>query len=262
MKVLISSRSFGRVDGNAIELLRKAGFTPILNPRGQKLEFEEFAELIKDAIGLIAGTERITDELLNRAKSLRVISRYGVGLDNIDLEAAKRRGIIVRAIQGAPTQAVAELALALMSNLYRRISESDRNIRSGKWTQLLGRTLFGKTLGIVGLGRIGKAVVRLVQPLNMKIIACEPYPDQDFVRTYGIELASLERLLAESDIVSIHVSLTEKTDHLIGKKELTLMKKDAIIVNTARGRLIDEGALINALERRVIGGAAIDVFEE
>ena len=261
MKILISSSSFG-IDESAIETLKKVGFRVVLNPYNRKLEFDEFAELIKDAFGLIAGTEKITEDLLERAKSLKVISRYGIGLDNIDLEAAKRRRIVVCNTPDAPTQAVAELTLALILNLYRRIGEVDRNLRSGKWTPLMGRLLSGKTLGIIGLGRIGKALVKLVQPFELKIIAHEPYPDNEFVSSYGVELASLEKVLFESDIVSLHAPLTEETYHLIGRAGLALMKSDAIIVNTARGSLIDEEALIEALEKGIIGGAALDVFEE
>ena len=262
MKVLISSKTFGKQDKAAIEILKRAGYTPVLNPYDRKLEFDEFADLIEDAVGLIAGTEKITEDLLQKAKALKVISRYGTGLDNIDLEAAKRRRIIVCNTPDAPTQAVAELTLALILNLYRRIGEVDRNLRSDKWSPLLGKLLFGKTLGIIGLGRIGKALVKLVQPFELKIIIHEPYPDSEFISSHGIELASLEKVLAESDIVTLHTPLTEETYHLIGKGELALMKPEAAILNTARGSLIDEEALIETLEKGTIGGAALDVFDD
>ena len=262
MEILISSSSFGKVDGSAIETLKKAGFTVVLNPYNRKPTEDELIELVeKDVVGLIAGTEKITERVMQNAKSLKIISRYGVGLDNIDLEAAKRRGIIICTTTDAPTQAVVELTLALILNLYRRIGEVDRILRSGKWNPLLGRLLFGKTLGIIGLGRIGKALVKLVQPFELKIIAHEPYPDSEFISTYGIKLTALEKVLSESDIISLHAPLTEETYHLIGKKELALMKHDAIIVNTARGSLINEEALIEALEKEIIGGATLDVFE-
>jgi D-3-phosphoglycerate dehydrogenase len=263
MKILISGSSFG-IDGGAIETLKKAGFTVVLNPHNRKLTEDEFIELLdNDVVGLIAGTEKITERIMENAKSLKVISRYGIGLDNIDLEAAKRRGIVACNTPDAPTPAVAELTLALILNLYRRIIEVDRNLRkSGEWPQLMGRLLSGKTLGIIGLGRIGKALVKLVQPFELKIMAHEPYPDSDFVFSYGVDQTSLEKILSESDVISIHAPLTDETYHLIGKRELALMKNDAIIVNTARGSLIDEKALIEALEKGIIGGAALDVFEE
>ncbi len=262
MKILISSASFGKINRDPIKVLENAGYMPVLNPYGRKLEFSEFVELINDAVGLIAGTERIKVELLEKAPMLKVISRYGVGLDNIDLDAAKRRGIIVRSTPEAPSQAVAELALALMLNLYRRVSEADRNVRNNNWSQLMGRLLSDKTLGIIGLGRIGKKLVRLVQPFEMKILAYEPYPDNSFVLSNNITLVPLDDLLSQSDIVSLHLPLSDKTFHMIGKRELSLMKKDAVIINTSRGGLIDENALVDALKNRRIGGAAIDTFEE
>lgn len=262
MKILISSRSFG-IDESAIETIKKAGFTVVLNPYKRKLTEDELIELLdEDVVGIIAGTEKITERVLKNAKSLQVISRYGVGLDNIDLEATARRGITVCSSPDAPTQAVAELTLALILNLYRRISEVDRNLRSNEWNPLMGRLLFGKTLGIIGLGRIGKAVVKLVQPFHSTIMAHDPNPDNEFISAYNVKLSSLKKVLSGSDIISLHASLTKETYHLIGPKEFALMRKDAIILNTARGSLIDEEALIEALEKGIIGGAALDVFEE
>lgn len=262
MKILISSSSFG-IEGSAIETLKKAGFSVVLNPYNRKLTEDELMELLdNDVVGLIAGTEKITERVMQNAKSLKVISRYGIGLDNIDLEAAKRKGIIVCNTPDAPTQAVAELTLTLILNLYRRIGEVDRNLRSDQWSPLMGRLLSGKTLGIIGLGRIGKALVKLIQPFKLKIMAHEPYPDNKFVSSYRIELTSLEKVLSKSDIVSLHVPLTKETHHLIGKEDLALMKNETIIVNTARGSLIKEEALIDALGRGIIAGAALDVFEE
>jgi len=262
MKILISSASFGKINSDPIKILEKAGYKPQLNPYGRKLEFDEFIELIKDAVGLIAGTEQITAELLGKASNLKVISRYGVGIDNIDIKAAKKRGIIVRSTPEAPSQAVAELALSLILDLYRRVSEADRNLRQNNWSQLMGRLLSHKTLGIIGLGRIGKKLVKLVQPFEMEIIAYEPYPDPDFILSNNITLVSLNDALARSDVVSLHLPLSEKTFHIIGKKELSLMKKDSIIINTSRGGLIDEKALAQALKNGDIGGAGIDTFEE
>ncbi|PWB52468.1 MAG: hydroxyacid dehydrogenase [Candidatus Methanoperedenaceae archaeon] len=262
MKILISSASFGKINRDPLKILEDAGYTPILNPYGRKLEFGEFIELIKDASGLIAGTEKVTAEILEKAPLLKVISRYGVGVDNIDLEAAKKMGIIVKSTPEAPSQAVAELTLALMLDISRRTSEADRNVRNNKWTQLMGRLISGKTLGIIGLGRIGKKLVKLVQPFEMKIYAFEPYPDKDFVLSNNIILVPFHEVLKVSDIISLHLPLSDKTFHMIAKKELSLMKKDAIIINSSRGSLVDENALISALRNRTIGGAAIDTFEQ
>jgi D-3-phosphoglycerate dehydrogenase len=182
-------------------------------------------------------------------------------MDNIDLKAAKKLGIIVKSTPEAPSQAVAELALALMFDLSRRVSEADRNLRNNNWTQLMGRLISGKNLGVIGLGRIGKKLVTLVQPFRMKIFAYEPYPDTDFISTNKITLLPLNDVLSQCDIISLHLPLSDMTFHMIGKKELSLMKKDAIIINTSRGGLIDELALVDALKNGTIGGAAIDTFE-
>jgi len=261
MKILISSASFGKINRDPIAILETAGYKLVFNPYGRKLEFNEFTGLIGDAVGLVAGTEKITAELLEKAPKLKVISRYGVGTDNIDLEAAKKRGIIVRSTPESPSQAVAELTIALILNLYRRVNEADKNLKNKNWSQLMGRLLYGKTLGIIGLGRIGKKVVKLLQPFDMKVYAYEPYPDNNYVSSNKITLAPLNEVLCQSDIVSLHLPLSDKTFHIIGKKELFSMKKDAIIVNTSRGGLIDEGALVEALRNGRISGAALDTYE-
>lgn len=261
MNILISSASFGKINRDPLLILEKAGYESILNPYGRKLEYSEFVELIKDAVGLIAGTEKITAELIRKAPKLKVISRYGVGMDNIDLEAAKKHGIIVRSTPEAPSQAVAELAMALMLNVSRRIGEADRNMRKNNWTQLMGRLISGKNLSIIGLGRIGKKLVTLVQPFGMKIFAYEPYPDNDFLSKNKITLLPLNEVLSQGDIISLHLPLSDMTFHMIGKKELSFMKRDAVIINTSRGGLIDEFALAEALKNGSIGGAAIDTFE-
>lgn len=260
MKVLISSKSFG-TDSNSMSLLKDAGFETIINQR-KKLEFDEFIEFIKDADGLIAGTEKITKELLDHAKSLKVISRFGVGMDNIDLNAAAEKKIIVLNTPSAPTDAVAELTVALILNLERKISEVDRSMHSGSWNPLMGSLLRGKTFGVVGLGRIGKEVVRLLSPFGLKIVAYEPYPDELFIKEYNIKLLSFHEVISHSDIISLHVPLTETTCHMISDNEFSIMKKSVLLVNTARGSLINEDALIKALEQKTIYGAALDVFEK
>jgi len=262
MKILISSRSFGKINPNPIDTLKNAGFDVFLNPYNKKLDEDELIELIGEAAGMIAGTEQITEKVLNHAKSLKVISRYGVGMDNIDMDVARKKGIRVYNTPNAPARAVAELALSLILNLMRHIPESSKSIQKEKWQPQMGHSLYGKTLGIIGLGRIGKKLVKLMRPFNMKILAYELYPDDDFITMCDIKLESLEEVLSQSDIVSIHLPLTEKTHNIIGVKELALMKHDAILINTARGGLIDEDALIRSLKKGITAGAALDVFEK
>jgi len=262
MKILISSRSFGKIQSGAVELLKKEGLEPVLNPYGRKLNEEEILALIDDnVVGIIAGTEKITKNVILNTSSLKVISRYGVGLDNVDLETAKQKGILVCNTPDTPALAVAELTLSLIMNLLRKISKLDRNIRKDAWKAEMGDLLTEKHIGIIGIGRIGKKLVEFLEPFNVKIYAYDTQPDKEFISKYNIELVSLDKLLIKSDIITLHIPLNEKTKHIIGKKELMKMKENVVLINTARGGLIDEEALYHFLKERKIAGAAIDVFE-
>jgi len=261
MKVLISSRSFGKIDSGAVELLKNQGLEPILNPLGKKLNEEEIIDLLDDSVGIIAGTEKITEKILSYNDKLKVISRYGIGLDNIDLKAAQEKNILVFNTPETPKLAVAELTLSLILNLLKKIVKVDKNAKNNEWKPELGNLLSGKTIGIVGLGRIGKQLVEFLQPFNLKILIYETKPDKDFIKKYRIDLVSLETLMVKSDIITLHVSYNQETHHIIGKKELDNMKTSAILINTARGGLIDEDLLYNYLKEGKIAGAAIDVFE-
>lgn len=262
MKVLISSRSFGKTSAEPLEMLKNAGFDVILNPYSKKLTENELIELVDGVSAIIAGTEPITDKVIKHAKKLKLISRYGVGLDNVDLHAAKSREILVCNTPNAPAKAVAELALSLLLDLMRRTPQSSNSIKCKKWEPHMGNSLFNKTLGIVGLGRIGKELIGLVKPFDLNILAYDLYPDENFVKYNNISLSSLEEVLSQSDIVSLHLPLTEDTMNIIGQKELSLMKSNAFLINTARGGLVDEHALIDAIKKEEIAGAALDVFEE
>lgn len=262
LKILISSRSFGKIDSGAIDILRRSGLEPVLNQLGRTPTEDEIIELLNDDfVGIIAGTEKITKKIIENAKSLRVISRYGIGLDNIDLKAAKERRILVCNTPDAPTQAVAELTLTLILSLLRKLCEIDRDIRSNVWKARMGNLFEGKKIGIIGLGRIGRRLVELIEPFGVDILTYETKPDIKFIKQHNIELLPLKELMSESNIISLHVPLTDETRNIIGKKELSIMKKDVLIINTARGGLIDERVLIDALDRKAVGGAAIDAFE-
>jgi D-3-phosphoglycerate dehydrogenase len=261
MKILISTRSFGEFDRTPLDRLKEIGFEIVLNPYNRSLKEEESIELLQGAVGLIAGTEALNEKVLSKADKLKVISRCGAGIDNIDLEAAKRLGIKVLNTPDAPTLAVAELTLCLILALYRRIVESDRCIRSGRWTRQMGQLLSGKKLGVVGLGRIGKKLVELTIPFRVNVIVCEPSPDIKFIQRYNIQLVEFNELLKEADVISLHLSCPKDKHYLIGKDELALMKPSAILINTSRGWIIDEEALGEALANKAIAGAALDVFE-
>ena len=262
MKILVSTSTFGEFDGAPLEKLKSNGFDVVVNPYRRKLQPQESIDLMRDAQGLIAGTESLNQDILRRASGLKVISRVGVGLDNVDLTAAKEFGIKVVSTPAAPTEAVAELALGLMIALARRVVEADRSMRQGNWKPLMGILLAGKTLGIAGLGRIGKRLAQLAQPFGMRLLAYEPFPDAAFVSQYQIRLVSLAELFANADILSLHVPLTPETRGLIRRESLALMKPTALLINTCRGEVVDESALLAALESDRLGGAALDVYTE
>jgi len=211
-------------------------------------------------------TDRIDAALLDNLPTIRVISNFAVGFDNVDVDAATARGVLICNTPEVLTNATADAAWSLLLAAARRIPESIAYVRDGHWktwgpTLLLGQEVSGATLGIIGLGRIGKEVARRAQGFDMRVLAFDPYKDDDFARQYDVTFTSLDTLLAESDFVSIHVALSPETHHLIGATELARMKPTAILVNAARGPVIDTPALVAALEDDVIFGAALDVTD-
>ena len=261
MKVFISTSSFAEYDKSPVRLLESNGFEVVLNPYGRKLKLEEVATLAKGCVGIIAGTEPLTEEVLRQLPDLKAISRCGTGLDNVDVGAAKKRRIAVRTTPDAPTQAVAELTVALILNVLRRINFMDRQVRSGAWSKEMGRLLSGKTVGIIGLGRVGRRVTKLLRSFGVKILASEPKPDKKWAEKNKVSLTSLEELLRESNIVTLHIPYTKQNRNLINAKRLKIMKRGVILINTSRGGLVDEDALYRALKSEHLGGAALDAME-
>ena len=217
-------------------------------------------------------TDRIDRELLDNAPNLRIIAQYAVGYDNIDVEYATSKGVYVTNTPGVLTDATADLTWALLLAAARRVVEADEFVRSGEWWRtgtgwhplmMLGYQVSGKVLGVIGMGRIGQAVARRAKGFNMRILYYQRHrlPD-DLERELGAQYVDLETLLRESDFVTIHVPLTHETYHMIGERELKMMKRTAILINTARGAVIDEQALVKALKERWITAAALDVFEQ
>ncbi|KYH36891.1 MAG: 3-phosphoglycerate dehydrogenase [Candidatus Bathyarchaeota archaeon B24] len=233
--------------------------------KAYELDQGEFAKLLKDADVVVVRSRRRLDRCtIDRAPRLKVIARAGVGLDNVDVDYAVKRGITLLSTGDASTEAVAELTIGLMIALARRITELDRKMKRGNWCKNSGAgvELRGKTLGIIGLGRIGSRVAELARVFGMRVVAYDPYVSREKAERLGVELKQrLEDLLRESDFVSIHAVLTEETEGMIGERELRLMKPTAYLVNTARGAIVDEEALVRALEGGWIAGAALDVYE-
>lgn len=244
------------------EILEKNGLKVTYEP---EITPEQIAEKIGNfQVVVVRGRTKLSRELIEKADKCKIIARVGVGLDNIDEEAAKEKNIrVINAVEGATT-AVAELVIGLMLSMAREITRADREIRNGNWIkkELMGSELKGKYLGIIGLGNIGKRLGRLARALNMNIIGYDVIPiDDEFSKEVGLMKADLGTLLSSADYVSLHVPLLDSTHHMINAEKLKLMKNTARIINTSRGGVIDEEALYNSLKEGNIAGAALDVFE-
>lgn len=244
------------------DILQKNGLSITYEP---EITSDQIIEKIGNfEIVVVRSRTKITKEMIEKADKCKIIARVGVGLDNIDVDAAKTKGIrVINAVEGA-MNAVAELVLGLMLSLAREIPRADREIRNGKWLkkELMGTELSGKYLGIVGLGNIGKKLAKHARGLNMNIIGYDVIPiSEDFSREVGLIKTDLDTLFSSADYISFHVPLTDSTHHLVNSKNLTKMKKNAYIINTSRGEIIDENALYEALKEEKIAGAALDVFE-
>lgn len=233
------------------------------------IDRKDLLESVKGTSGIISLlTEKIDAELMEAAgPQLKVVSNYGVGFDNIDLAEATKRGIRVTNTPGVLTESVAEEVIALTVCLLRRIVEGDRFVRAGKYhgwepDLLIGTGLKGKILGIVGLGRIGRWTARMASALGMKVIYFNRHRDEEFEEEYGVVFHSYEQLLEQSDVVSLSVPLTEETKHMVGEREFKLMKPTAVLINTARGPVVDQKILIKALKEKWIAGAGVDVYED
>jgi D-3-phosphoglycerate dehydrogenase len=260
--VLISTSSFGGAGRRPLEMLEEAGVEYRLNPHGRKLQRDETVELLDGVMGLVAGTEALDRPVLEQAPRLRVISRCGSGMDNIDLEAAGELGIAVRNTPEALVTAVAELAVACILNLLRQVSHADRLLRQGVWHKPMGHLLEGKIVGIVGLGRIGRRLAQLLAPFRVKLLACDPQEQEEIAASQELRYCSLEELLQTADIVSLHLTAPSKDFVLLDRRHLALMKPSALLLNFARGGLVDESALYDALKTGRLAGACLDVYTE
>ena len=229
------------------------------------LKPEEILAIIGDYDALVVRSQtQASLEIIEAGKRLQVIARAGVGIDNVDVEAATRRGIVVVNAPTGNTISAAEHTIALMLALTRHIPQANAMLKSGVWNRedFMGTEVRNKTLGIIGLGSVGSEVARRARGLEMKLIACDPFISVDHARNLQVELVSLKRLLKESDFITLHLPLTESTKGLIGARELSLVKPQVHIINTARGGLIDDEALVRAIKKKRVAGAAIDVFPE
>jgi len=257
-RVLATARSFCKSDGPHHAYLRDNDCELDLHPPDHPMSAAELAELVPGYDGLILGLDDCNADVIARADRLRVISRYGSGVDKVDVNAATARGIVVTNTPGVNRIAVAELTIGLMFCLARRIPQMVNNVRAGVWTRAQGWELYGKTLGLIGLGAIGREVAARAHALGMHVIANDPYSAGILDR--NADLVDLETLLREAHIISLHCATTPETTNLINAERLALVRDGAYLVNTARGELVDEGALYDALVSGKLAGAASDVF--
>lgn len=259
-RVLVTATSFGKVSDRAKRMLEEAGCELVYNPYGRPFTEAELMEAVRGIDGIIAGVDPFSEAVLARADRLRVIARRGVGIDGIDLAAATARGIAVTNTPGANSTAVADLVLAVMLAISRSLVPAVTALQEGRWFRPLGREMGGRTLGLLGLGRIGREVARRARGFGMRILAHDPNWPEKEAAELGVERASQAEVLAQADYVSLHLPLTPETEGLIGEAELRSMRPTAYLINTARGELVREEALVRALQEGWIAGAAIDVF--
>lgn len=262
MKILVTPTSLQPdKGGEALKTLQEFSDDLIFNKAGRPLSEDELIPLLKDCDGYVAGLDYITEKVIRSCPNLKAISRYGAGYDRVDIDAARENGIPVTNTPGVNAEAVGELAVSLMLALARNITYLDRETRSGKWIRSTGMELKGKTLGILGLGAIGKVVARCAAGLEMNVIAYDPYIDEEYCSSHNIGIRAFDELIREADVISLHLPLTDSTRHLIDKDAIARMKLTAILINTSRGGIIDEEAAWHALKEDRLGALGLDAFE-
>ena len=262
MKALITTVPFGERDRTTLDRLEDAGIEYLINPTGRKLTEPELAEMAADFDVLIAGTEPIGRLVMDNAPRLKMISRVGIGLDSVDLLAAKDRGIVVSYTPDAPAPAVAELTVGLMITLLRSVQTSNLQMHDGKWHRYFGMRLSNATIGIIGAGRIGSKVIHHLAGFDVsRVLINDRNPKINLDPSVPVTWADKETIYREADIISFHLPLTSETKDLVRKEQLAMMKDDALILNTARGGIINEQDLFESLNSGHLGGAAIDVFK-
>jgi D-3-phosphoglycerate dehydrogenase len=262
-RVLITTVPFGEASRAPLEMLERRGISFSINPTGRRLREEELAGMIGQTEVLIAGTEPITGVVMDNAPNLRLIARVGIGLDSVDLTAARARGIAVTYTPDAPAPAVAELTVGLMLSLLREIPQADRLMHNGRWRRLIGGRIATSTVGVMGVGRVGRRVIRILRGgfPSVRILGNDLEPDPSLSAELSVEWTDKQRLYRESDVITVHLPLTPGTHGLIGAAELAMMKPSTVLINTSRGEIVDESDLVQALLEETIHGAAVDVFE-
>lgn len=258
MKILVTSNSFGKYSQEPLEKLKSAGYEVVFNRYHRMMEEDEFIKELKDVDAVILSTEVVSKRVIDASTKLKMISRYGVGLDNVDLEYCKKKGIEVTVTKGGNSNAVAEYAIALMFAAMRGVCISAQCAKQNVWKKVTGMDITGKTIGIVGLGAIGKEVAKKLSSFETTILAYDTYYDEAFMEKYGIKKASLDSVIKEADILTLHAP-SNGDKPLLSKEEFAIMKEHVVLINTARASLIDQDALMEALDNKKVYAAALDV---
>ena len=261
-KVLVASTNFSQYCMEAKKLLESSGFEVVENTLERPLAFDDLAPLVPDIFGVIAGVDIWNEELLRLAPNLKVLTRFGVGFDNFDLAAAKKHGIKVCNARAMNANSVAESAVAMILNAMKSIPHLTDTLREGAWERFVGQELTGKTVGLLGFGAIGQKVAKMLQGFDVRLSAYDKYPNREVSEKYHVALTDAETLLKTSDIVSMHLPSLPETRHFMNRKTFGLMKDGSYFVNTARGALVDETALLEAVRSGKLLGVSLDVYEE
>lgn len=263
MKILVTPTSLQPQSKSPyLEKLRSYTDDLVFNPAGRPLTEDELIPLLSDCDGYVAGLDFITEKVIAACPRLKVISRYGVGYDRVDVKAAKEAGVIVTNTPGVNSEAVGELAFGLILSVARKIPFLDRDTRDGGWIRSTGIEMLGKTIAILGLGSIGKVVARCAQGFGMNVTAYDPFLDEAYCKEHGIEGKGFEACIADADVISLHLPLMDSTRHIIDAEAISKMKQGVILINTSRGGIIDEAAAYEGLKAGKIGGLGLDAFEE
>ncbi|MDP8212632.1 MAG: phosphoglycerate dehydrogenase [Candidatus Zapsychrus exili] len=261
-KIFVTLSTFSQYGEEPLNLLKESGFEYKVNTLGRRLVKDEIVELAGDCNGVVAGVELYDAEVLDLMPSLECISRCGVGIDSIDHDKAKEKGVVIRNTPDVVIQPVAELTVAFIFDLLKKLTVHTILLKSDNWKKKAGNLLVGKKVGILGLGRIGKRTAEMLKVLGADILGADIAPDEAWAKEKEIEIVSTEELLKKSDIVSIHLANVESNPFVLGEKEISTMKDGSFLVNVARGQFVDEDALVEALKSGKIAGAAMDVFSK
>lgn len=260
-KIVVTPRGFAKCGIENAEIMKAAGFDVVYNDTGLAYTEEEFYEITKDADGIIVGVETVDREYIETHPKLKAVVKFGVGTDNIDLEYCEKKGIFVGRTVGSNARSVAETAISFVIADSKNLFNSIANTREHGWAKMTGYEILGKTIGIVGFGAIGKHVAKMANGLGMKVLAFDAYGIDELVANeLNTEVVEMQELIEQSDFISLHIPLTPETKNMISSKELNQMKSNAVLINTARGGIVNEADLYGALKNKVIKAAYFDVF--